>query len=232
MSNLNNSLPFWKVKVNKFNINYKKFLVFIFSIIIIPYISYIGIAGLLNWTELQNKTTRVYITDLIIITGSSILIYFGGNYYETFGWITYASFISSLFIFGKICELHFTKRSLTSSSVDYWTPQLYTLVIFGLIIVSIITFIHIYLAYKNLSVKKRMVYYICSFIPFLMFMYIVLIISKKIDCDFHLHHSEIFFILCFFTRFNDVISKLCAGVCLGIFLQGVSSYQLETIIYN
>ncbi|CAG8612097.1 17778_t:CDS:2 [Cetraspora pellucida] len=43
--------------------------------------------------------------------------------------------------------------------------------------------------------------------------------SKKVDV--HLHHWQIFYLLAFFTRFDDPISRVAAGIVLGIYTQGM-----------
>ncbi|KAJ2722642.1 hypothetical protein GGI07_003169 [Coemansia sp. Benny D115] len=43
----------------------------------------------------------------------------------------------------------------------------------------------------------------------------------------HLHHWQMFYILAFFTRFDEFASKMCAGLVLGIFTQGVAAYGFD-----
>jgi len=47
---------------------------------------------------------------------------------------------------------------------------------------------------------------------------------------FHLHHWQIFYYLAFFTRFDDVISEICAGLVIGIFLHGISAYGFHDLL--
>jgi len=46
---------------------------------------------------------------------------------------------------------------------------------------------------------------------------------------FHLHHWQIFYVLAFFTRFDDVASQICAGLVLGIYGQGVAQYGYGSV---
>ncbi|KAJ2238112.1 hypothetical protein IWW45_000299 [Coemansia sp. RSA 485] len=48
--------------------------------------------------------------------------------------------------------------------------------------------------------------------------------------NLHLHHWQIFYILAFFTRFDEFASKMCAGVVLGIYTQGYAAYGFDPIM--
>ncbi|KAJ2783553.1 hypothetical protein GGI15_002538 [Coemansia interrupta] len=48
--------------------------------------------------------------------------------------------------------------------------------------------------------------------------------------NLHLHHWQIFYILAFFTRFDEFASKMCAGVVLGIFTQGYAAYGFDPMV--
>ncbi|CAG8793653.1 19549_t:CDS:2 [Dentiscutata erythropus] len=43
--------------------------------------------------------------------------------------------------------------------------------------------------------------------------------SKSVDV--HIHHWQIFYVLAFFTRFDDPISRVASGIVLGIYTQGM-----------
>ncbi|KAJ1801880.1 hypothetical protein LPJ75_006364 [Coemansia sp. RSA 2598] len=48
--------------------------------------------------------------------------------------------------------------------------------------------------------------------------------------NLHLHHWQIFYILAFFTRFDEFASKMCAGVVLGICTQGYAAYGFDPMM--
>ncbi|KAL6594474.1 hypothetical protein LY90DRAFT_673288 [Neocallimastix californiae] len=50
------------------------------------------------------------------------------------------------------------------------------------------------------------------------------------EVGFHLHHWQIFYYLAFFTRFDNVISEICAGLVIGIFMHGVSAYGFHDLL--
>ncbi|KAI8323187.1 hypothetical protein GQ54DRAFT_296891 [Martensiomyces pterosporus] len=46
----------------------------------------------------------------------------------------------------------------------------------------------------------------------------------------HLHHWQIFYILAFFTRFDEFASRACAGIVLGIVTQGSAAYGFDAMM--
>ncbi|KAJ2013156.1 hypothetical protein IW146_001257 [Coemansia sp. RSA 922] len=46
----------------------------------------------------------------------------------------------------------------------------------------------------------------------------------------HLHHWQIFYILAFFTRFDQFASRACAGLVLGIFTHGHAAFGLDPLM--
>ncbi|KAI8058605.1 hypothetical protein BDF22DRAFT_652659 [Syncephalis plumigaleata] len=46
----------------------------------------------------------------------------------------------------------------------------------------------------------------------------------------HIHHWQIFLILAFFTRFQDVISQVSAGLVLACFMQGGIAYGFDAML--
>lgn len=46
----------------------------------------------------------------------------------------------------------------------------------------------------------------------------------------HFHHWQLFFLLAFFTRFDDLISQICAGIVVGIYMQGVTAYGYHSLL--
>ncbi|KAJ2891314.1 hypothetical protein GGI21_005892, partial [Coemansia aciculifera] len=46
----------------------------------------------------------------------------------------------------------------------------------------------------------------------------------------HLHHWQIFYILAFFTRFDNFASRACAGIVLGIFTHGHAAFGLDPLM--
>ncbi|KAI9106195.1 hypothetical protein DFS34DRAFT_602534 [Phlyctochytrium arcticum] len=47
---------------------------------------------------------------------------------------------------------------------------------------------------------------------------------------FHPHHWAIFYFLAFFTRFEDVVSQIAAGILIGIYIHGVAAYGYHDML--
>jgi hypothetical protein len=50
------------------------------------------------------------------------------------------------------------------------------------------------------------------------------------ELKIHVHHWQIFMILAFFTRFQDIISEICAGLVLACFMQGGIAYGFDSML--
>ncbi|KAI9593890.1 hypothetical protein BDF19DRAFT_415143 [Syncephalis fuscata] len=46
----------------------------------------------------------------------------------------------------------------------------------------------------------------------------------------HIHHWQIFLILAFFTRFQDIVSQVSAGLVLACFMQGGIAYGFDAML--
>ncbi|RUP42823.1 hypothetical protein BC936DRAFT_138037, partial [Jimgerdemannia flammicorona] len=49
---------------------------------------------------------------------------------------------------------------------------------------------------------------------------------------FHPHHWQIFYMLAFWTRFNDPVSQVAAGIVMGCYMQGVVAYGYDSILMD
>ncbi|CAO3565895.1 unnamed protein product [Mortierella alpina] len=54
--------------------------------------------------------------------------------------------------------------------------------------------------------------------------------SAAIPGHFHPHHWQLFYILAFFTRFEDWVSQVAAGITLGCYMQGIMAYGYDYLI--
>lgn len=48
--------------------------------------------------------------------------------------------------------------------------------------------------------------------------------QPQVRATLHPHHWQIFLLLAYFTRFPEVVSQICAGLCIGIFMHGSCAY--------
>ncbi|KAF9274282.1 hypothetical protein BGZ68_000812 [Mortierella alpina] len=54
--------------------------------------------------------------------------------------------------------------------------------------------------------------------------------SAAVPGYFHPHHWQLFYILAFFTRFDDWVSQVAAGITLGCYMQGIMAYGYDYLI--
>ncbi|CAG8792331.1 5398_t:CDS:2 [Gigaspora margarita] len=52
--------------------------------------------------------------------------------------------------------------------------------------------------------------------------------SKRVSV--HIHHWQIFYVLAFFTRFDDPVSRVGGGIVLGIYTQGMIAYGPDSFL--
>ncbi|KAI9335564.1 hypothetical protein BD770DRAFT_415925 [Pilaira anomala] len=46
----------------------------------------------------------------------------------------------------------------------------------------------------------------------------------------HLHHWQIFYVLAFFTRFDDAVSQVGAGIVLACYMEGICAYGYDALV--
>ncbi|KAH8556142.1 hypothetical protein BGW37DRAFT_1921 [Umbelopsis sp. PMI_123] len=46
----------------------------------------------------------------------------------------------------------------------------------------------------------------------------------------HLHHWQIFYVLCFFTRFDHPVSQVAAGIVLACYMEGICAYGYDSLV--
>ncbi|GAA5802908.1 hypothetical protein HPULCUR_008383 [Helicostylum pulchrum] len=50
------------------------------------------------------------------------------------------------------------------------------------------------------------------------------------NVSIHLHHWQIFYVLAFFTRFDDVVSQVGAGIVLACYMEGICAYGYDSLV--
>eukprot|EP00475_Leptophrys_vorax_P019172 TRINITY_DN26193_c0_g1_i1.p1 TRINITY_DN26193_c0_g1~~TRINITY_DN26193_c0_g1_i1.p1 ORF type:complete len:290 (-),score=59.60 TRINITY_DN26193_c0_g1_i1:78-947(-) len=53
---------------------------------------------------------------------------------------------------------------------------------------------------------------------------------EKLGISVHIHHWQLFILFAFFTRFQDLVSNICAGIVLGIYVQGIAAYGFDEVL--
>lgn len=206
---------------NLVSFNYKKYILFI-TTLIVTYILYTFIVKS-GW-EGREKSIAVHIDNVNQLIVYSTVVFVFGNYSNTFDELTAVFIPFSAVIFGWIAELPFMKTSLTS--INKWSMKTWSIFLPAFIFIILIM-IYIY------SISKKCNSVIISLGPSIFFMITIFILyfTKNKDEVVHPHHWQIGWVLSFMTRYNSPISKILGGVFLGIFVQGISMYGPDKIIY-
>lgn len=94
-----------------FSFNPLVYLYFMLSFFFVPYPLYRYVAHRYNW-ELNVKTGARHWSDIMFGCSYGVILFVFGNYSHCYSWITVVAFYPSLFGYGWIAELPFTKTSL------------------------------------------------------------------------------------------------------------------------
>ena len=203
-----------------------RYVIFILSNILI-YLSYYKLAKDWNW-ELQIKTNSVHyrnITNLILL---STTIYVFGNYDNRWDWMMFFVTFASALGFGYLAEQPFLKTSVSADDIKKWSIKTKSFFIGVFALIFALAIYHIKLAFDK---KIAMVYLIMFGLVMFVYLGLPYFIQKQENgVAYHPHHWTIFWILAIFTRFNTIISKVCAGICLGIYIQGSSMYNNDRFL--
>lgn len=182
--------------------------------------------------EHHKKDAITHYNDYIIIMKYSMIQFYFGNIedridYSIENMIYIIIFMLTIPIFGIIGRIKGLQISCSNKS--HWGLLGWiTFTIVGLIIACNIGY-HIYLAYY----ERIIYYYVGSMILLSLFLigsYCVL--CKKYDYNFHIHHWFIGIMLCYYFRFNNIISNISYAIAYGIFYQGVIAYGATSIFQN
>ncbi|CAB4388862.1 unnamed protein product [Rhizophagus irregularis] len=119
--------------------------------VIIAYPLYRIIAGFFNW-ELNDKTPAKHFSDMLALVRYDFIVFVLGGYAATFNWIMILSFYISIFAYGLLAEVPFTKTSLPRWR--YWPIGMWNLFITAFCAVLAMAGFHIYLAIRLMEENK------------------------------------------------------------------------------
>lgn len=211
----------------------KKYTIFIIFSVIIPYILFQKVATHMQWKEKRNKTNTQHFETIIFSVILMTLLYVMGNYENTFGTSTAVITSATCLLFGAVAQNDFAKHTFKNMSI--WGTGMKKLVTGSTILVISTIAYHVYLAgFIDKEFTKK--YVSCLLVP------IVLLVvayalnnnqnntnkNQKVVSKIHIHHWTIFYILAFFTRFPDLLSRVAAGVSIGSLMHGISAYNVDT----
>jgi hypothetical protein len=181
-------------------------------------------AEVFNWQHTKRNYTDTY-SDLAYLLFLSTVLFFLGNYKETLDYTTLISIFIGLYGFGYLGELSFMKNSL--AGYKDWPVEAWIVYMSGLLIILALGGYHLYEAYNHDILPA---YLLALLIP-IASAYAAYNTSIKENLKFRPHHWVIFYMLSFFTRFNTTISKVSGGLCIGIFVHGISAYGVDKAFF-
>ncbi|KAI8331555.1 hypothetical protein BC941DRAFT_438697 [Chlamydoabsidia padenii] len=149
-------------------------LYFLLVFFFIPYPLYRFAAHRFGW-ELYSKSWARHWTDGMLCCSYGLILFVFGNYSHCLSWITVATFYPSLFGYGLIAELPFTKTSLPN--IRNWSLGMWTVFLMALILILGFAGFHIYLA--STLTHPFVFYYVCGLlIPLNILMVAKILISQ------------------------------------------------------
>lgn len=202
------------------NFRTDKYIYFI-VILIINY-SLIRTFNLLFQWENRIKKFENHLQDIFSLLIYGTLLFTYGNYAETFDWWTIMSIFIVELIFSSITNINVFKTSL--ASIKTWNVETW---IVSSILFFIIIVIGLYILWLSKKCANIRIFFVFLLIPLCLLSLIFCFKSETITI--HIHHWQIFWLLAFFTQYNNIFIKIVSGLCIGIFIQGISTYGPDTI---
>lgn len=214
--------PVWSLNIHvniKHYLGYMLFLIFVYGVTFC-YANYAVGLGVEN-LEAHVHYDRVF--QMIIFLTVPYLV---SNYYNTFNHITALSTLVTTFVYQYIITLSVLSFSLINP--ESWTVNF----LVGIIIVfSFIGFVltgHIYYAYQKKILIK---YFFLLAVPITYVIGALIVYCFDKNVAFHLHHWILAYVCYYYTVCPNVISRVCAGVVLAVFINGVVVYGFDSIFY-
>ena len=209
-----------------------KFVFFLLTTVVIPYITYHKVAKKMEWTQLRKKTSSQHFETIITGLASMVTLWFLGNYSNTYDWVTAVSTLVGILGFGYISEAPYARHSL--NTYKNWSKELWSLMTTVVFIIIGFVIYHIYLA-SQMPNDFWKVYVSCLLIPIVLLYASYKVVDKQNSdpeepkkSSLHIHHIHIFYTLAFFTRFPHLISRIAAGLVIGSSLHGATAYGYDT----
>lgn len=151
--------------------------------------------------------------------GFSVALYYLGNYEEAYSMsITIPLTFVSAFGFALLGQLPFMNNSL--ATIRSWPWQAWLVYASGLAVILAFAGYHFFQAYE----EDILVTYAISLLILILQPIPLYFLTPD---TFHPHHWYIFYVLCYYSRFNTVPSQIAAGLCLGIYVQGTAQYVVQ-----
>lgn len=227
--------------------DFKQFGKFIGGVVVVPYIIYYYVAHWAKWTRKREKTLSEHYETVVTAMSSMAILWFLGNYEQTFDQTTFIFVIIGILAFGFIAERSKGTHHHTMATMHKWNRSMHIVVMVTILLIAISTVHHMSLA-AEVSVEFRNVYICATLIP-IMLVYFASKVAQwenqlKSNSDdnmlqsspkrllFHLHHVHLFYALAFFTRFPERWSRIAAGLAIGASMHGAAAFGYDKSFEN
>ena len=214
--------------------NMKKFTLFMLGTVIVPYFIYHVVSESCNWQRKRKKSISKHYETIVGAFSAMSILWFLGNYEQTYSWTTFTCSIIGILSFGYIAEKFVKTHKHTLATMHKWNCDMKFVVNVSLLVISIFTVHHVHIASSfGSSFKER--YIGASFVPILLAFFAYRVAKWESNgvgqngnqLLFHLHHVHLFYALAFFTRFPEFWSRVAAGLCLGASMHGAAAYGFD-----
>lgn len=224
------------LRLNCFDV--ARFTLFLCGTCVIPYILYQKIASTLKWTRKRPKSLTKHYETLLSGMCSMVMLWFLGNYEETYSMTTFIFTLVGMFLFGHIAEIARETHNHTLATINTWNS---TMVIISISVTMVILFfarLHVQMAAKENMLQEYLTAAVVPVILLVFGLYSVHLENKgnkhKTNTTatektlLHLHHLHLFYVLAFFTRFPTFWSQVAAGLCIGASVHGISAFGFDS----
>ena len=216
--------------LNCFNVS--AFTTFLLGTVIVPYVVYHFVASKLKWTRKRSKSLSQHYETIVGAMSAMAMLWFLGNYENTFDHVTAIFVIVGILGFGLIAEKLKDTHHHTMATMHRWNGTMHTIVLISIAVIATFAVHHVSLA-NQLSKDFRNRYILASLIP-LSLAYLSLKVAQWENTQdspkqllFHLHHVHLFYALAFFTRFPEFWSKVAAGLTIGASMHGAAAFGYD-----
>ena len=209
--------------------DWEHFVLFLGGSVLVPYGLYRITAHSLGWTRKRHKTPTQHFETIGRCFVMMSVLYWLGNQSETFDRTTFLSTCISILCYGYLSELSFARTTIPE--IRKWHPNMWRLSAMGVIVVTFILWYHVQLSREIPGMTSR---YLTALLLPIIWLVMGLHVNghqnetTRCKAVFHLHHYAIFYVLAFFARFPDTLSRIAAGAFIGASLHGIAAYDYDT----
>ena len=115
------------------------------------------------------------------------------------------------------------KYVLSTRDIPHWNIELWGIFFLN----TVLTLPVVVYNFRQAYLYEELSYHIAGFLVIIFFLFFPYLIHTSINI--HLHHWFLFFYLSLFSRFPTRLSRSFHGMCMGVFVHGISLYSPDPI---